>query len=309
MSQVLFTHSYFYKLDSKQWKFKQPYPPLGTLQATAVVRAAGFDVGFFDVALREDPNEIVEPLKKHQPDFLVIYDDGFNYLTKMCLTVMRDAAFTMMKFAKQQKATVIVCSSDSSDRYEKYLSNGADYVVRGEGEETLKELLLSLKSNESVSEIKGLVFRSANETIVTSPRQVIRDLDTLPMPAWDLIDLEPYRKIWKKHHGYFSLNIATTRGCPYKCNWCAKPIYGNRYNSRSPEHVINEIEYLLKKFQPDHFWMCDDIFGLKPGWVHEFANLVEKEKLSFTFKMQGRVDLMLQENNIKYFGILSLHFN
>jgi anaerobic magnesium-protoporphyrin IX monomethyl ester cyclase len=126
----------------------------------------------------------------------------------------------------------------------------------------------------------------------------MRDLDALPLPAWDLIDLGPYRKIWKNHHGYFSLNLATTRGCPFKCNWCAKPIYGNRYNSRSAEHVVNEIEFLLKNFQPDHFWMCDDIFGLKPGWLKRFSELVEERHLKFKYKIQSRVDLLLEENTI-----------
>jgi len=126
----------------------------------------------------------------------------------------------------------------------------------------------------------------------------MRNLDSLPMPAWDLIDVEPYRKIWQEHHGYFSLNIATTRGCPYKCNWCAKPIYGNRYNSRSPQKVADEIQYLLNTFHPDHFWMCDDIFGLKPGWTASFRDEVKRKGLSFKYKIQSRVDLLLEEDTI-----------
>lgn len=299
MSRVLFTHSYFYKLDAKQWKFKQPYPPLGSLQAAAVVREAGLEVRFFDVALREAPTEIESELKKYNPDYVVIYDDGFNYLTKMCLTVMREASFTMAQLAKSNGCLVIVCGSDSSDQYEKYLTNGADYVVRGEGEETLKELLYCLDRQGNPHDIKGLAFRNGDETISTLPRPVMRHLDALPLPAWDLIELDPYRSIWKMNHGYFSLNLATTRGCPYKCNWCAKPIYGNRYNSRSPEHVINEIEFLLKNFQPDHFWMCDDIFGLKPGWVNRFAELIAERGLKFKYKIQSRVDLLLEERTIE----------
>jgi anaerobic magnesium-protoporphyrin IX monomethyl ester cyclase len=299
MSRVLFTHSYFYKLDSKQWKFKQPYPPLGSLQAAAVVQAAGFDVTFFDVAMRETPLEIECELKKCNPDYFVIYEDGFNYLTKMCLTVMREASFTMSQLAKRYGCTVIVCGSDSSDQYEKYLGNGVDYVVRGEGEETLKELLGCLDRQGAPHDIPGLAFRTGSETITTIPKSVMRNLDALPIPAWNLIDLEPYRSIWKINHGYFSMNIATTRGCPYKCNWCAKPIYGNRYNSRSPEHVVNEIEFLLEKFRPEHFWMCDDIFGLKPGWVKRFSELIEKRGLKFKYKIQSRVDLLLEEKTIE----------
>ncbi|HYG17492.1 MAG TPA: radical SAM protein, partial [Ohtaekwangia sp.] len=87
---VLFTHSYFYKFDAKQWRFKQPYPPLATILAAAVVRDAGFAVSLFDTALRDSPSEIIASIRYHKPEYLVIYDDGFNYLTKMCLTNMRE---------------------------------------------------------------------------------------------------------------------------------------------------------------------------------------------------------------------------
>jgi radical SAM superfamily enzyme YgiQ (UPF0313 family) len=135
--------------------------------------------------------------------------------------------------------------------------------------------------------------------VKTPRRNVIRDLDALPLPAWDLVNMEPYRQSWLKHAGYFSMNIGTTRGCPFKCNWCAKPIYGNRYNSRSPANVIEELKFLKESYQFDHIWFCDDIFGLKPGWVHEFADLAEKENLRFRFKIQARADLLLQENYIR----------
>ena len=127
----------------------------------------------------------------------------------------------------------------------------------------------------------------------------MKQLDELPFPAWDIIDIEPYRQSWIKHAGYFSMNMGTTRGCPFKCNWCAKPIYGNRYNTRSPKNVLDELMMLKEEYNFDHIWFCDDIFGLKPGWVKAFADLIEKENIVFKFKMQGRVDLLLQENNIK----------
>jgi anaerobic magnesium-protoporphyrin IX monomethyl ester cyclase len=295
---VLFTHSYFYKFDPKQWRFKQPYPPLGTIQVAALIRDLGFNVSLFDTNLRNDPEEIDRFIHQQQAQYLVIYDDGFNYLTKMCLTKMREAAFVMAQRGKKLGCTVIVSSSDAADHYEKYFSHGVDYVVRGEGEETLKELLLTLDRRGDAALVQGLAFRKSGETLLTGTRQVIRDLDNLPIPAWDLVDIAAYRKVWLKHHGYFSLNLATTRGCPYKCNWCAKPIYGNRYNSRSPAHVIKEIEWLLKTYQPDHFWMCDDIFGLKPGWVQEFCKLVKEKNLSFRYKIQSRVDLLLEQDTI-----------
>jgi anaerobic magnesium-protoporphyrin IX monomethyl ester cyclase len=297
-TNVLFTHSYFYKFDAKQWRSKQPYPPLGTILAAAVIRRAGFHVSLFDTNLRNSPDEITTPLLRERPSYVVIYDDGFNYLTKMCLTKMRDAAFDMAKRAKKSGCTVIVSSSDASDHYEKYFPFGVDYVIRGEGEDTLKELLLTLEKRGDVALIRGLAFKRSGKTTVTESRQVLKDLDNLPLPAWDLVDIESYRKIWRKHHGYFSLNLATTRGCPYKCNWCAKPIYGNRYNSRTPAHVVSEIEMLLTDHKPNHFWMADDIFGLKPGWPQEFRNLVKAKNLKFRYKIQSRADLLLEEDNI-----------
>ncbi len=295
MSKVLITNSYFYRLDPKQWRFHQPYPPLGTLQAAAVTRVAGFETMFYDASLTNSPRDIDPVLEKTSPEFFVIYEDGFNYLTKMCLTVMREAAFTMAAIAKQRGCKVIICSSDASDHHEKYFDHGVDYVVRGEGEETLAELLGCLERNDDVSRIPGLAFLSNEKSVVTHVRPVMRDLDGLPLPAWDLVDLRPYRDIWQTHHGYFSLNLATTRGCPYKCNWCAKPIYGNRYNSRSPERVLDEIESLLATERPSHFWMSDDIFGLKPNWVTHFHELTVKRGLVFKYKIQSRADLLIED--------------
>ena len=300
MKKILFTHSYFYRFDRKQWKAKQPYPPLGTIYAAAVLREAGYQVSLFDTALAESPEEIIPVLDKEKPDYLVIYDDGFNYLTKMCLTNMREAAFRMSEIAKEKGCKVIVNSSDSTDHYEKYLDHKADFIIIGEGEITLKELMD--RNCEGPNNIDGLVFRENEKNVFTNKRTVLTDLDSLPMPAWDLVNIDSYKNIWYENHSFFSLNIATTRGCPFKCNWCAKPIYGNRYNVRSPEKVIEEISYLLENFKPDHFWMCDDIFGLKPGWVQEFRNVVKQKGLKFKYKIQSRVDLLLQEDTIAALG-------
>jgi len=301
MGKILFSHSYFLRFDPKQWEIGQPYAPLGTLYAAAYMRANGYDVSLFDTMFAYGPDEVIAYLEKYKPDYFVLYDDGFNYLTKMCLTNMREAAFRMSKLAKEYGCKVIVSSSDSTDRYEEYLNEGADFVLIGEAELTLQELLDAINNDStSLSQIQGLAYKGASGIIRTGRRHVLKDLDSLPMPAWDLVDIEPYRKCWLSHAGYFSMNMGTTRGCPFKCNWCAKPIYGNRYNTRSPQNVIAELKYLKSKFQFDHIWFCDDIFGLKPGWVKEFSELIEREKLQFKFKIQSRADLLLQDDNIKY---------
>lgn len=307
MTKILFTHSYFYQFDPKQWSKKEFYPPLGTIFAASFLREKGYLVDLFDTNLIENPNLISDKIQEFNPKYLVIYDDGFNYLTKMCLTNMREAAFEMIKIAKSKNITTIINSSDSTDHYEKYLIEGVDFVVIGEGEQTLLELINSLESNSNIENIAGISFLQNNVAIKTKKREVLKNLDNLPQPAWDLVDMTKYAKIWKKNHGYFGINIATTRGCPYKCNWCAKPIYGNRYNSRSPENVVNEIELLIKQYKVDYFWVCDDIFGLKPGWVQKFSQLLKDKNLKIKFKIQSRVDLLLKEDTIDALVEAGLH--
>ncbi len=298
--RVLFSHSYFLRFDPKQWAQGKPYAPLGTLYAAALLRDSGYEVELFDTMFCRAPQEISAPLQKHQPDIFVLCDDGFNYLTKMCLTNMREAAFVMMKLAKAAGCRVVVSSSDSTDRFSEYLSEGADFVILGEPEQTLLELADHLTmGDDSCETIAGIAFTNGDRVVRNKPRPVLKDLDALPDPAWDLVDLAPYREAWKKSSGYFSMNMNTTRGCPFKCNWCAKPIYGNRYNSRSPERVVNEIKLLTRHFGAEHIWFCDDIFGLKPGWVARFSELMQKEQLTVRFKIQSRADLLSEEDAVR----------
>ncbi len=300
MPRLLFSHSYFYRLDAKQWAMARPYPPLGTLYAAAAAREQGYPVALFDTNLAESDLEIVPVLERERPDIVVFYDDGFNYLTKMCLSTMRAAALRMIQRARERGCRVIVCSSDATDHPQIYLDQGADAVILGEGEETLGELLERLRQGRPMAEVVGVAYRNeAGGISVNAKRPVLRDLDALPPPAWDLVDLTAYRAIWLQHHGYFSLNLATTRGCPYQCSWCAKPLWGRRYNARSPEAVVAEIALLLEHYGPQHFWICDDIFGLKPGWLPRFAQLVAAQGLRFRYTIQSRADLLLEEGVVE----------
>ena len=300
MGDILLANTYFMRFDPKRFRQMQPYPPLATLYAASVIRKNEFKVTFFDTVFAKSATDIFPLIAKNASKPFVIYDDGFNYLTKMCLVNMRDACFEMIKHAKKNNCTVIVSSSDATDHWKQYLDVGADYILIGEAEQTLIELLKSIENKSDKNSINGLAFIQNGEYIKTNKREVMHDLDALDFPAWDLVDMELYKKNWINKNGYFSLNLTTTRGCPFKCNWCAKPIYGNRYNSRSPENVVEEIKLLVSKYQSTHFWFCDDIFGLKPGWIKSFSELIQKEKLKIKFKIQCRADLLLDENNIEH---------
>lgn len=299
MLNIAFSHSYFYPLDPKQWSNRTPFPPLGTIYAASYLRENGYNISLFDTCLLQNIDSLHSFLEIKRPEVFVIYDDGFNYLTKMCLTIMREAAFKMISKAKNANCKVIVCSSDATDHYEKYLQAGADFIIQGEGEITLKELIINIDEEGDALLIDGIIYLNGKGVVVkNSKRAVYKELDSFPRPAWDLVDINAYKNIWRDSGKEFTLNIATTRGCPYKCNWCAKPIYGNRYNSHSPAYIVDHIRYLQDNYGVKKFWMCDDIFGLKPKWVQEFNSLLKHEKLKIEYYIQSRADLLLKENNI-----------
>jgi anaerobic magnesium-protoporphyrin IX monomethyl ester cyclase len=300
MTDILLAHSFFLHFDEKQEAAHMPYPPLGTLYAASRLRSSNITVKLFDAMLATSVGKVTSMIEQFKPKLFVIYDDDFNYLNKMCLTRMRDAAFAMSAIAKKYNLPVIVHGSDAADHAEKYFRHGADVVVIGEGEQTLLDVCRTFLHNQSndFSSINGLTYVVEGRIVRTEQRSVLKSLDSLPFPAWDLVDWDKYRAIWIKHQGYFSVNMVTTRGCPYHCNWCAKPIYGQMYNSRSPENVVEEMIQLQSLIQPDHIWFADDIFGLKPGWVQRFSELVNERNIIIPFKIQSRADLLLRENEV-----------
>ncbi len=303
MTRILLGQSYYLRFDPKLWDAMQPYPPLGTLYAASYLRSRGYQVALFDAMLAESEEDWLVALKRTRPEIAILFEDNFNYLSKMCLLRMRQAAFTMLQMAKAQGCLTIVCGADATDHAEEYLRQGADFVLLGEGERTLEEVLQHLSDPDKIEidKILGLAYRnpaSPDDLLRNPRRQDIKDLDSLPFPAWDLVDVARYRRLWQEKHRYFSMNMVTTRGCPYHCNWCAKPIWGQRYNVRSPENVVAEMAWLEESYQPDHIWFADDIIGLKPGWLSEFADQLAARGLRIPFKCLSRVDLLLREGEV-----------
>jgi anaerobic magnesium-protoporphyrin IX monomethyl ester cyclase len=306
---ILLGQSYYLRFDEKLWRAMQPYPPLGTLYAASMLRQAGYEVALFDAMLAESTQAWQEALQQHQPRYAVIFEDNFNYLSKMSLLRMREAAFEMIDYAKQQDCMVIVAGADMSDHPEVYLQRGANYVILGEGETTLVELIdliedlrkgkdSPLSYERLLYDVKSIAFINEGKVIQTPPRPIITDLDSIPFPAWDLVDRERYQAIWREHHGYFSMNMVTTRGCPFHCNWCAKPIWGQKYNSRSPENVVQEMKWLQENFAPDHIWFMDDIMGIQDRWLEAFADELEAQNVHIPFKSLNRADLLLRGKSI-----------
>jgi anaerobic magnesium-protoporphyrin IX monomethyl ester cyclase len=305
VARVLFAHGHLLRRDTKQFAIGKPYPPLATLFAAAHVRALGHEVALYDPMLADDTSDFPKALDRERPDVVVLYDDAFNWFTKMCLSRMRETACAMIREAGARGLPVIVAGHDAADDPEAYLRSGAAFVLLGEGEVTLGELLGAFDRvhgkvddlrDAAASAIPGLALLHRGFLRRTGSRKLLKDLDTLPLPAWDLVDIVRYRSFWQERHGYFSLNVVTTRGCPYLCNWCAKPVYGNTYHTRSPANVLAELRLLRERYAPDHLWFCDDILGLKTRWLAAWSEAVAEAGLSTPFLCQTRADLMTDEN-------------
>jgi anaerobic magnesium-protoporphyrin IX monomethyl ester cyclase len=296
VADVLLTHSYHLYFDRKQTRKMQPYPPLGTLYAAALLRSSGISVALFDTMLTNPEENFQAALDQHRPKIVVVYEDNFNFLSKMCLTRMREVAYRILEASQRAGSSVLVNGSDASDHASDYLQKGFRCVLLGEAEWTLLELVQHLLRNDDsdISHIAGLTYLhpESSEPMQTAHRSLMRDLNLLPMPARDLIDLKQYATAWRSAHGFFSLNIVSSRGCPYRCNWCAKPIYGDHFSVRSPLSVAEEMRRLKHDYEAEHLWFADDIFGLKPNWVCELASEVDRLDAAIPFKMQSRVDLM-----------------
>jgi anaerobic magnesium-protoporphyrin IX monomethyl ester cyclase len=291
MPDVLLGQAYHLRFDPKLWRAQQPYAPLGTLYAASYLRSRGRSVALYDAMIADSEREWADALDRTHPAVAVIYEDSFNYLTKMCLLRMREAALRMIELARDRGYPVLVSGSDATDHPEAYLQHGAVAVILGEAEVTLGELAERLIAGQPLSDVLGIAYREANGAICrTAQRPLVKTLDDLPFPAWDLVDVARYRAIWHGRHGYHAMNVATTRGCPYHCNWCAKPIYGQRYSVRSPENVVNELAWLIREFHPDQISIVDDVFGLQPGWIATFAQLLQGAGVHVPFRCLMRAD-------------------
>jgi anaerobic magnesium-protoporphyrin IX monomethyl ester cyclase len=298
MLSILVCHSYFLRLDQKQTARAKPYPPLATLQVVSLLREAGHRVSFFDAMLAEGIDEYDRLLEADAPQLVLFYEDNFNFLSKMCLASMRRAACDMIGSARSAGARVIAAGPDVSDAPGPYLRAGADLALIGEGLSTLLELLPRIDSHLTVSNddltrgLSGTAFLSGGRVVTATGGRGVALAHDAGLAAWDLVDMERYRAVWMKAHGYFSLNMAASRGCSFRCTWCSKPIWGNKYLQRSPLEVAAEMAYLKHTFNPDHIWFADDIFGFRVDWVTQFAAAARATDANIPFNIQTRADLI-----------------
>ena len=279
---LLLTHGYFLYEDPKELEIMKPYPTLGLLYISAYLRRAGFAVEVFDTtfATRE---ELDDRLSSQSDGVLGVYT---NLMT-------RRSVVDVMKRGRARGWTVVAGGPEAANYPTEYLDHGAHVVVVGEGEATLEEALpiLAREGTAGLRGIAGTIFRDENgELVVNPPRMQIPDLDALPWPDREQIDVDRYVQVWREHHGSGSVNLITARGCPYRCRWCSHSVFGYTHRRRSPVDVADELEWILERYKPDQVWYADDVFTIHHGWLFEYAEELRRRGIRIPFETISRAD-------------------
>lgn len=287
MPELLLTHGYFLREDEKELQIMKPYPPLGLLYLSAYLRRGGYDVEIYDSTWGTRP-DLYARLAREAGGVLGIYT---NLITRA--NVLAIAAE-----ARRLGWTVVLGGPESANYPEQYLAHGADVVVVGEGEETLAELLPALARTgpHRLHGIAGTIFRDESGAVVANPpRAQIADLDTLPWPDRERIDLPRYVDAWRTRHGMGSVNLITARGCPYKCAWCSHAVFGYSYRRRDFVDCADELQHIHEVYRPDQVWYSDDVFTINHRWLYGYAGELRRRGLKLPFETISRADRMMKE--------------
>jgi anaerobic magnesium-protoporphyrin IX monomethyl ester cyclase len=284
---ILFTHAYYLSDDPKEQKIMKPYPPLGLLYVSGYLKSKNIANDVFDTTFSSQQSQLEHILEK-QPKVICIYT---NLMTKV--EVIR-----LIKILKTQKFNfpkIILGGPDVTYNIPNYLKSGADFLVIGEGEETTLELYNAIMTSKNFNEVDGIAFLENDSVIQTNARTKFKELDELPLPNREAINMYSYLETWKNNHGESSMTISTQRGCPYTCKWCSTAVYGQSYRRRPANQVAAEMKMLKDQYNPDAIWFVDDVFTISHKWLTAFHEEVVKQNAQIRFECITRAERLNDE--------------
>lgn len=280
--RVLLVDPYVARADPMERKFVELYPSLGLLTLGAYLRGEGIDVSMVDLTFERDARAAARRIREVRPDLVGVH-------TK---TLTSRRAVEIAVSAHELGSVTVAGGPDAASRPELYLSAGFDAVVPGEGERTLTDLAHRVAAGRPFGDVPGVVTRHNGRTVRGPPRPLLRDLDALPLPAWDLVDMEAYLSRWQRQTGERRTAVLTSRGCPFDCSWCSKPTFGRTFRQQSPERVLAELEALKSRYRVDYVRFCDDVFGISRSWLEQLLDGMLERRLDLRFECLARVDLL-----------------
>lgn len=271
------------------------YPPIGLAYLAAVLQQHGTEVEILDYVVEGyTPERLKQELPEKLPDLV-----GIN-----CLSFNVSPSFELARMVKEVLPDVPVVfggAHASADPIGTVRHPEVDFVVVGEGEETLVELVDVLSNGKTLEQVDGLVFKKGNgEVVLNRPRKPIEDLDSIPFPEYSLLPLDKYFEFPEMHGMVKSrkrfMPILTSRGCPYGCIYCHRT-FGKRYRARSPENVIQEILILYHQYGIREFHIEDDTFNLNLNRAKAICALIMQHQLDIAIQFPNglRADRMDEE--------------
>lgn len=280
MAKILLCNPLFLSQSPEEQALKSPYFPLGLLYLAAYLRERNHTVAIFDGTFEAGPPAFERVLQNESPEVVGI----------SALLPTKTSALDLARLAHDLGATVVLGGPDPTGDPKAYLFQPqVDVVVHHEGEQTLARLL-ELFDNDNLtpaalSREPGVAYKDQHgQPVVNPPRPFIQNLDDLPLPARDLIDMERYLATWREQNGYASLSISTTRGCPYGCEWCREAVHGQQFRQRSPENVAAEIKILKETYQIDRLRVVDDVDGISQEWLEAWAKAAAAQDAVIPFE-------------------------
>jgi radical SAM superfamily enzyme YgiQ (UPF0313 family) len=271
-------------------------PPQGICQLAGVIRDFGEEVYLIDALVENlSEDDTFNKIISLNPDFV-----GFSATTMQILHAYRCAR--LIKEHDQNinvwigGAHISACPEETMDRFKEF-----DLGVLNEGEMTVKELLRHYKDGaSSLDNINGIIYRNNGKLVKTNPRAFINDLDSLPLPAWDLLpDLRyNYRQSVARIDRLPAASLTTSRGCPCKCIFCARNVYGRSYRGHSAEYVLRMIDFLVERYGVRSVSFEDENFTVNKQRIIDICEALICKKYDLKWSCAARVD-MIQEENLK----------
>lgn len=267
---------------------KYPQPPMGLALIAAVLEREGYQVSVLDAnALRLQPEDVA----------LLVTDANVVGLTAMTPTV--STAISIAHHLKRAKPdlTIILGGAHATLLPEETLAAAPeiDIILRGEGEATIIELLRALEHKQPLDSVPGISYRQDGKVISTAARTTTTDLDSLPFLAYHLLPWRRYKPYPPHGRALPFAAIITSRGCPYRCSYCSKPIFGNKFRGQSPERVVDEVAYYQEKFGIKELAFYDDVFTLNKKRAYAIADEILKRGLKICWTGETRVNLVDKE--------------
>ena len=263
-------------------KFLELYPSLGVLSLAAYLREAGARVEVVDLTFERSARPVYARARDFAPHVVGVH-------TKT-LTMRRSVEIG--RIARSAGAVPIAGGPDAATRPDLYLDEGFEAVATGEGEATLLDVARRVVAGAPLAGTPGLRVGPRGDRVTGPVRPFLQPLDALPMPAWDLIELEGYLARWARRTGERRMAVLTSRGCPFDCSWCSKPTFGRSFRQMSPDRVVRELGTLKERYRVDYVRFCDDVFGIQRSWIEALLDRMEAAELGLSFECLARVDLL-----------------